>query len=115
MARAMPPTGGEGIQIAHLQREIRAEVDAIIGRLNELIIHPSSPNVVHLPDIIVIQEDLDRTCQNINLCTQQGFSWDHKTYGCTKTEMNAWRSLVSTTLAELKTHDSERRNARFAA
>ena len=64
---------------------------------------------------MVVQEDLDRACKNINLCTQQGFSWKHKTYGCTKTEMNAWRALVSTTLEELKTHDSEQRNARFTA
>ena len=115
MAGVLPPTWGKGIQTAHLQREIRAEVDGIISRINELIINPTSPNVIHLPDIMVIQEDLDRTCKNINLCTQQGFSWEHKTYGCTKTEMNAWRALVRSTLEELKTCDSGQRNARFTA
>ena len=74
MARAGPPSGGEDIRIAHLQKEIRAEVAAIVGCLNELIIYPSSTNVVHLPDITVVQEDLDRTCHNINLCTRQGFT-----------------------------------------
>ena len=111
MARAGPPTGGEDIQIAHLQKEIRAEVAAIIGRLNELIIHPPSTNVAHLPDIIVVQEDMDRTSHNINLCTRQGFAWGTGAYGCTETQMNVWRSLVSATLANLKTRDSARRDA----
>ena len=53
MAGVLPPTCGEGIQTAHLQREIRAEVDGIISRINELIINPTSPNVMHLPDIMV--------------------------------------------------------------
>ena len=76
MARAGPPSGGGDIRIAHLQNEIRAEVEGIIGRLDRLIIHPPSPSVEHLPAIMVIQEDLDRTCKNIILCTQQGFCWE---------------------------------------
>ena len=62
-------------RIAHLQNEIRAEVEGIIGRLDQLIIHPSSPSVERLPAIMVLQEDLNRACTNINFCTQQGFAW----------------------------------------
>ena len=111
MARAGPPTGGEDIKIAHLQKEIRAEVAAIVGRLNELIIHPPTADVARLPDIIVVQEDLDRTSHNINLCTRQGFVWGADEYGCTEKEMTGWRSLVSATLADLKTRDFARREA----
>ena len=81
VAGAGPPIGGGDINISHLQKEIRAEVAAIIGRLNELIIHPHSANVAHLPDIIVIQEDLDRARHNINLCTRQGSEWGPDIYG----------------------------------
>ena len=109
MASAVDP------RIAHLQNEIRAEIEGIIGRLNQLIIHPVSPSVGRLPAILVLQEDLNRACTNINFCTKQGFAWHHKNYGCTKTEMNAWKGLVSPTLEELKPKDSENRSAKFAA
>ena len=104
-----------GPQIAHLQCEIRAEIEGIIGRLNQLIIHPVSPSVGRLPAILVLQEDLNRACTNINYCTKQGFAWHHKDYGCTKTEMNAWKGLVSSTLDELKPKGNESQSARFAA
>ena len=114
MAGVLPPSWGKGTQTAHLQKEIRAEVAGIINRV-QLIINPTSPNVMLIPDLLVLEEDLDRTCKNISLCTQEGHTWGHRTYGCTKMEMSAWRGLVRTTLDELRTHDSGMHNANFAA
>ena len=87
MAGVLPPSWGKGTQMAHLQKEIRAEVAGIINRV-QLIINPTSPNVMLIPDLLVLEEDLDRTCKHISLCTSEGHTWD-RTYECTKTEMTA--------------------------
>ena len=112
MAGVLPPSWGKGTQMAHLQ-EVRAEVDGIINRIQSLM-NLTSPNVMLIPDLLVLEEDLDRTCKHISLCTSEGHTWD-RTYGCTKTEMTAWRALVKETLDELRNHDSEMHNADFAA
>ena len=111
MAGAGPLIWGEDIDMAHLQRAIRAEVAGILSRLNELVFNPHSTSVKHLPDIAVIQEDLDRTLQNINLCIKQGSDWESDTFGCTQEQMANWRGLVANTLVDLQTHDSARRAA----
>lgn len=82
---------GVDIDIAHLQKVIKADVAAIVDRLNDSIIHPRSTSVANLSDIIGIQEDLDRIKHNINLCTRQGSEWGSETYGCTAKQIASWR------------------------
>ena len=114
MAGVLPPCWGKSTEIAHLQKEIRAEVAGIVNRI-QLITNPTSPNVMLIPDLLVLEEDLDRTCKNISLCTQQGYTWGHSTYGCTKMEMSSWRGLVRSALDEIRYQDSEMHDANFAA
>ena len=112
MAGVLPPSWGSA-HIAHLQKEIRAEVEGIIKRIQPLM-DPTSPNVT-IPDLLVLEEDLNRTCKHIGLCTLEGHTWGHRAYGCTKTEMTAWRVLVRETLEELRNHNSKLHNANFVA